>query len=149
MSCLEVEKVKEKYLEPNCQIEYDLLIRTFISTMILVIPVEVEEFVEKHIVLMISQTETYLPFIKVAFPDANNVADGVYAIVIIGSALSVFVNLFAMRMKYPTAEDFADFGKISLIYRDQVDQCFKVIKPVRIMNSIICNYNSSVFWNMA
>jgi len=32
------------------------------------IPDDVEEFVEKHIKLMISQTETYLPFIKVAFP---------------------------------------------------------------------------------
>ena len=90
----------------------------------MVIPVEVEEFVEKHIKLMISQTETYLPFIKVAFPYSNNVADGVYNL-IIDSALSVFVNQFALRMKYPTAEDFADFGKIALKYRDQVDQFFK------------------------
>ena len=110
-------------LEQMCQIEYDLLIEIN-TTKIMVIPVEVEEFVEKHIKLMISQTETYLPFIKVAFPYSNNVADGVYNL-IIGSALSVFVNQFAMRMKYPTAEDFADFGKISLKYRDQVDQFFK------------------------
>ena len=88
------------------------------------IPHDVQEFVEKHIKLMISQTETYLPFIKVAFPYSNNVADGVYNL-IIGSALSIFVNQFAMRMKYPTAEDFADFGKISLKYRDQIDQFFK------------------------
>ena len=88
------------------------------------IPDDVQEYVEKHIKLMISQTETYLPFIKVAFPYSNNVADGVYNL-IIGSALSIFVNQFAMRMKYPTAEDFADFGKISLKYRDQIDQFFK------------------------
>lgn len=88
------------------------------------IPDDVQEFVEKHIKLMISQTETYLPFIKVAFPYSNNVADGVYNL-IIGSTLSIFVNQFAMRMKYPTAEDFADFGKISLKYRDQIDQFFK------------------------
>ena len=88
------------------------------------IPNDVEEFVEKHIKLMISQTETYLPFIKVAFPYSKNIADGVYNL-IIGSTLSVFVNQFAMRMKYPTAEDFADFGKIALKYRDQVDQFFK------------------------
>jgi hypothetical protein len=87
------------------------------------IPDDIEEYVEKHIKLMISQTETYLPFIKVAFPYSNNVADGVYSL-IIGSALSVFVNQFAMKMKYPTAEDFADFGKVALRYRDQVDKFF-------------------------
>jgi len=88
------------------------------------IDVEIEEFVEKHIKLMISQTETYLPFIRVAFPYSNNVADGVYNL-IIGSALSVFINQFAMKMKYPTANDFAEFGKIALKYRDQVDKFFK------------------------
>lgn len=88
------------------------------------IPPDVEEFVEKHIKLMISQTETYLPFIRVAFPYSNNVADGVYNL-IIGSALSVFVNQFAMKMKYPTIDDFSEFGKIALKYRDQVDQFFK------------------------
>ena len=88
------------------------------------IDAEIEEFVEKHIKLMISQTETYLPFIRVAFPYSNNVADGVYNL-IIGSALSVFINQFAMKMKYPTANDFAEFGKIALKYRDQVDKFFK------------------------
>ena len=88
------------------------------------IPAEVEEVVEKHIKLMISQTETYLPFIKVVFPYSNNVADSVYNL-IIGSALSVFVNQFTMKMKNPTVEDFTDFGKIALKYRDQIDQFFK------------------------
>jgi len=88
------------------------------------IDIDIEEFVEKHIKLMISQTETYLPFIKVAFPYSNNMADGVYNL-IIGSALSVFVNQFAIKMKYPTADDFAEFGKIALKYRDQVDKFFK------------------------
>jgi len=88
------------------------------------IPDDVEEIVEKHIQLMISQTETYLPFIKVAFPYSNNVADGVYNL-ITGSALSIFINQFTLKMKYPTAEDFTDFGKITLKYRDQIDQFFK------------------------
>ena len=88
------------------------------------IPDEVEEIVEKHIQLMISQTETYLPFIKVAFPYSNNVADGVYNL-ITGSALSMFTNQYTLKMKYPTAEDFTDFGKITLKYRDQIDQFFK------------------------
>ncbi len=90
----------------------------------MVVPYDVEEFVEKHIKLMISQTETYLPFIRVAFPYSNNIADGVYNL-IIGSALSVFVNQYALRMKYPTADDFTDFGKIAIRYRDQVDLFFK------------------------
>ena len=88
------------------------------------IPADIEEFVEKHIKLMISQTETYLPFIRVAFPYSNNIADGVYN-VNMGSALSICINQFAMKMKYPTAEDFTEFGKISLKFRDQVDQFFK------------------------
>ena len=73
----------------------------------MVIPDDVEEFIEKHIKLMISQTETYLPFIKVVFPYSNNVADSIYNL-IIGSALSVFVNQFALKMKNPTVEDFTD-----------------------------------------
>ena len=91
---------------------------------IMVIPDDIEEFVEKHIKLMISQTEAYLPFIKIVFPYSNNVADSVYNL-IIGSALSVFVNQFTMKMKNPTVEDFTDFGKIALKYRDQIDQFFK------------------------
>ena len=91
---------------------------------IMVIPDDIEEFVEKHIKLMISQTETYLPFIKIVFPYSNNVADSVYNL-IIGSALSVFVNQFTMKMKNPSVEDFTDFGKIALKYRDQIDQFFK------------------------
>ncbi len=90
----------------------------------MVIPDDVEEFVEKHIKLMISQTETYLPFIKIVFPYSNNVADSVYNL-IIGSALSAFVNQYTMKMKNPTVEDFTDFGKIALKYRDQIDQFFK------------------------
>ncbi len=90
----------------------------------MVIPDDVEEFVERHIKLMISQTETYLPFIKIVFPYSNNVADSVYNL-IIGSALSVFVNQFTMKMKNPTVEDFTDFGKIALKYRDQIDKFFK------------------------
>ncbi len=88
------------------------------------IPVEVEEVIEKHIKLMISQTETYLPFIRVVFPYSKNIADGVYNL-IIGSALFVFVNQFAIKMVNPTVEDFTDFGKIALKYRDQIDKFFK------------------------
>lgn len=88
------------------------------------IPLEVQDYLEKHIKLLVSQTETYIPFIKVAFPYSKNLADACYSL-IVGSALSVFVNQYAMRMKYPQAEDFTDFGRIIAKYREQIDQFFK------------------------
>jgi len=30
-----------------------------------------------------------------------------------------------VRMKYPSAEYFADFGKLTFKYRDQIDKFFK------------------------
>jgi hypothetical protein len=30
-----------------------------------------------------------------------------------------------MRMKYPSAEDFAEFGKLTFKYREQIDKFFK------------------------
>lgn len=88
------------------------------------IPQEIQDYVEKHIKLMVSQTETYIPFIKVAFPYSKNLADACYSL-IVGNALSVFVNQYAMRLKYPLADDFIDFGKITAKYREQIDQFFK------------------------
>jgi hypothetical protein len=88
------------------------------------IPEDVKDNVEKQIELMISQTGAYLPFIKVAFPYSKNLADACYNL-IVGSAVSIFVNQYAMRLKYPTAEDFTEFGKITVKYRDQIDQFFK------------------------
>ena len=88
------------------------------------IPEDVQEYVEKNIKLMISQTATYLPIIKIAFPYSKNLVDGVFNL-IIGSALSVFINQYAMRMKYPTAKDFEDFAKLSFKYREQIEQFFK------------------------
>lgn len=88
------------------------------------IPDDIQEYVEKNIKLMISQTETYLPIIKIVFPYSKNLADGIYNL-IVGSAVSVFINQYAMRMKYPTVEDFSEFAKIVYKYRDQIDQFFK------------------------
>ena len=88
------------------------------------IPDDIQEYVEKNIKLMISQTETYLPIIKIVFPYSKNLADGIYNL-IVGSAISVFINQYAMRMKYPTAEYFSEFAKIAYKYRDQIDQFFK------------------------
>ena len=95
-----------------------------ILVIVMAIPDDIQEYVEKNIKLMISQTETYLPIIKIVFPYSKNLADGIYNL-IVGSAISVFINQYAMRMKYPTAEDFSEFAKIAYKYRDQVDQFFK------------------------
>ena len=88
------------------------------------IPEDIQDFVEEQINLMISQIEAYLPFIKVAFPYSKNLADACYNL-IVGSAVLIFLNQYAVRLKYPTAEDFTEFGKITLKYRDQIDQFFK------------------------
>ena len=88
------------------------------------IPPDVEDFVEKHIKLMIQQTESYLPFIKTAFPYTTNLADSCFSL-IVGNALSVFINQYAMRLKFPQESDFKEFGKLTLKYRNQVDKFFK------------------------
>jgi hypothetical protein len=88
------------------------------------IPEDIQDFVEEQINLMISQIEAYLPFIKVAFPYSKNLADACYNL-IVGSAVLIFLNQYAMRLKYPSAEDFTEFGKVTLKYRDQIDQIFK------------------------
>ena len=90
----------------------------------MVIQKEIQEYVENHIKLMVSQTESYIPFIKIAFPYSQNLADACYSL-IVGNALSVFINQYAMRMKYPSASDFEDFGKLTFKYRNQVDKIFK------------------------
>ena len=95
-----------------------------ILVIVMAIPDDIQEYVEKNIKLMISQTETYLPILKIVFPYSKNLADGIYNL-IVGSAISVFINQYAMRMKYPSAEDFAEFGKLTFKYRDQIDKFFK------------------------
>ena len=45
------------------------------------IPEDVQEYVEKNIKLMLTQTETYIPFIKIAFPYSKNLVDGVYNLI--------------------------------------------------------------------
>lgn len=73
---------------------------------------------------MIKQTESYLPFIKTAFPYSTNLSDACFSL-IAGNALSVFINQYAMRLAFPSIEDFEEFGKITGKYRDQVEKFFK------------------------
>ena len=90
----------------------------------MVVPDEIMDHVEKHIKLMVQQTESYLPFIKTAFPYTNNLADSCFSL-IVGNALSVFINQYAMRLKFPQESDFKEFGKLTFKYRNQVDKFFK------------------------
>ncbi len=85
---------------------------------------DIEVYVDNHLNLLVQQTETYLPFIKTAFPYSKNMADACFSL-IVGNALSVFINQYSMRLKYPTQQDFEDFGKLSLKYRSQIDRFFK------------------------
>lgn len=87
------------------------------------IPKEIEQHIENHIELLIQQTKSYLPFIKIAFPFSKNVAEACYNL-IVGNALSVFINQYAMRMKYPTEDDFVEFGKLTINYKERIEKLF-------------------------
>jgi len=88
------------------------------------IPKEIQDYVEAHIKLLVQQTETFLPFIKTAFPYSKNLSDACFSL-IVGNSLSIFLNQYAMRLRSPTSSDFEEFGKITMKYRDQVDKFFK------------------------
>jgi len=87
------------------------------------IPIEIQQYIENHIELLIQQTKSYLPFIKVAFPFSKNVVEACYSL-IVGNALSVFINQYAMRMKYPAEEDFVEFGKLTIKYKERLEKLF-------------------------
>ncbi len=90
----------------------------------MVIQKEIRDTVESQMLLLIQQTKTYLPFIKNAFPFSDNLSNACYGL-IAGYALSIFVNQYTIRMKYPTHEDFIEFGKIVSKYQDQINSLFK------------------------
>lgn len=85
------------------------------------IPKDIQDFVEEQIKLMISQSKVYLPFIKVAFPYSKNPIDACYNL-IVGTAVLLFLNQYAIRLKFPTPEEFTEFGKITLKYKEQIEQ---------------------------
>lgn len=87
------------------------------------IPNDVRNYLENHFELLIQQTKTYLPFINTAFPYSKSTAEACYSL-IVGNALSVFINQYAMRMKYPTAADFEEFGELSIKYKERIERLF-------------------------
>ncbi|MGD8300719.1 MAG: hypothetical protein PVG43_07830 [Nitrosopumilaceae archaeon] len=88
------------------------------------IPKDIQDLLEEQINLMISHCKVFLPFIKGAFPYSKNPTDACYNL-IVGSAVLILVNQYALRMMHPTAEDFAEFGKIASKYKEQIDKFIK------------------------
>ncbi|MDE1843592.1 MAG: hypothetical protein KGH95_08090 [Thaumarchaeota archaeon] len=87
------------------------------------IPVDVKTAVEKNMELMTGQTRTYLPFLKVAFPNVKDFSELIFNMMV-GNALTMFVSQYAMRMQSPSEEDFAEFGKIAEPYRKKIKELF-------------------------
>lgn len=88
-----------------------------------VIPKDIKDFVENYIKLLIQQSKSYLPFVKTAFPASISLANANFYL-IAGNALSIFLNQYAMRMKYPTLPEFEEFGKIIEKYRNNIEKLF-------------------------
>jgi len=88
------------------------------------IPKEIQGLLEEQINLMILQCKNFLPFIKGAFPYSKNPTDAYYNLIVC-SAMLIFINQYAIRLMFPTAEDLTEFGKITLKYRDQIDEFIK------------------------
>lgn len=76
----------------------------------------------RHLELLLSQTKSYVPFIKTAFPsiDLTNACFNL----IVGNAFSVFLGQYAMRIKSPTEEDLIEFSKMASQYREKISEFF-------------------------
>jgi hypothetical protein len=87
------------------------------------IPAEIKQIMEKQIELMIDQTKAYMPFVKLAFPRVKDLSDACFTL-IVGNVLPTFITQYAMRMKSPTEQDFAEFVTITEKYKDQIRKMF-------------------------
>jgi hypothetical protein len=83
---------------------------------------EIYDFMKNHLDLLMQQTKSYQPFIKNAFPGVN-LADACFNLVV-GNAFSVFLSQYAMRIKSPTEDDLAEFGKLISQYKEKIDGLF-------------------------
>lgn len=79
--------------------------------------------IETNLDLMINQTKAYLPFLRVTFQGVRDFSELVFNMMV-GNALSVFISQCAMRLQSPSADDFAEFGKIVESYRSKVKELF-------------------------
>ncbi len=84
---------------------------------------EVKEIIERNMVLILTQTKTYLPFLRLAFPGTKDLPEMCYNLMV-GNALTTFLSQCALRMQGPAENDFAEFGSIVEKYRTKVKEMF-------------------------
>ena len=84
---------------------------------------EIKTVIENQIKLMISQTKAYLPFVRLAFPGIKDLSDAAFSL-IVANVLPMFVTQYAMRLKSPTEQDFAEFGAITTKYEEKIKKMF-------------------------
>lgn len=86
----------------------------------MVIQKKIQEYMDKHLDLLLAQTKSYVPFLKTAFP-GTDLTDACFNL-IVGNAFSVFLSQYAMRIKAPTEEDMIEFGKTASRYREKISE---------------------------
>lgn len=84
---------------------------------------DVKMAIERNMELMLNQTKSYLPFLKVAFPAVRDLSELTFNMMM-GNALTVFITQLAMRMQSPSESDFAEFGTIVETYKSKVKELF-------------------------
>jgi len=84
---------------------------------------DVKLAIERNMELMLNQTKSYLPFLKVAFPTVLDLSELTFNMMV-GNALTVFISQLAMRMQSPSESDFAEFGTIVGVYKTKVKELF-------------------------
>lgn len=70
---------------------------------------EIKEIVETNMDLILKQTRTYLPFLRIAFSGIRDLSEMCYNLMV-GNALTTFLSQYALRMQSPNEKDFAEFG---------------------------------------
>jgi hypothetical protein len=84
---------------------------------------EIKETIEKNMDLMLTQTKSYLPFLRVAFPSTKDLSEMCYNLMV-GNALTTFLSQYALRMQSLGESDFAEFGTIVEKCRTKVKEMF-------------------------
>lgn len=83
---------------------------------------DIDDFMKKHMDMLLAQTKSYQPFIKTAFPTMN-MSDACFNL-IAANAFSVFLSQYAMRIISPTEADFAEFGALVSQYKEKINEIF-------------------------
>lgn len=83
---------------------------------------DIEDFMKKHMDMLLAQTKSYQPFIKTAFPTMN-MSDACFNL-IAANAFSVFLSQYAMRLISPMEADFAEFGSLVSQYKEKINEIF-------------------------